>query len=515
MSQYLARSARLPFVPPHKRAGGYEYLLDSYCTLTPHLSSLYRYPRRTLLIEHFPFSTSISPIMAAVTRNRTPTAGESIYVLWEVETPENGVQERWYKAQVFQCERSGISNDSILARGTMSYFATEDYADHLTCAVNFLVGNLVSVTRSTVHTDGTPSPWAYHIPDGDEDDESFEPPSHVHSPTLASSERFTTMETELASAKACIEDLTRTVHSLTAHVYRSPPTSTSAELSNVQNLMRVRIVLELQKPTAKFVRKVSRKYPPPTQLQQLSFAGIIRSFVVASFELPFEAFRTFVLSLVNEEKNLPPYKKCALEPPLEAYSLQPMHKKSYYVTLRTFKSFCASFALNQPETRERLLYRSKGTPRALGSFQGGPSNHSDPAFILPGCSLSSNDVLFTLPPALNSNSSPCLKLNDTTVKEDEGTFRNRFEKAFVAHSTIRLPSPTETDYAYNSFHISWGQESFISSQYRSDTSLTNVTLGTVRVSVPTLTFMNPKVARTVAEFMTDDVISTIANGTIL
>jgi len=151
--------------------------------------------------------------MARVTRNRTPTAGESIWVLWEVEISENEVQKRWYKAQVFQCERSGISNVSILARGTLSYIATEDYADHLTCAVNFLVGNLVSVTRSTVHSDGTPTPWSYSIPDGEQDDESYEPNMQVDVAPSSSSERLAAMETELASAKASIENLSMTVHS--------------------------------------------------------------------------------------------------------------------------------------------------------------------------------------------------------------------------------------------------------------------------------------------------------------
>jgi len=427
------------------------------------------------------------------------------------------IELRWFPANVLQLRRAGFSNGSLLAKGSLHYFDNDVHARHATYAVDFLVGQRVSVTSSTVHTriDPTPCSWRFRKPGHIG---GFETPDRNIIRGLSSSnepignERFSSIESSLSATRANVFDLTTTVSSLAAQLYGRIPDTRTAELSHIQNLLRSKIASALQKSTTKVVRRSYRKQPQEL-LNTLTFGGIIRSFLFAEFAAPLQLFRSFAKTVHERTNNSAhSWDQTTFHPRIENYALHPSPNKKYMLVLSSYASLCTSIALNQPETRQHFLYRAKGNPSLLGVFSRNSSNPNSSAIVAPGLTLP-NDTSASLDfqTTADENSSYVLFLPDATYKDDESRFRHPFETRNLLVKNANSGLPFGQYFPYNSFSISWTSDPPLAPNLRTDPALANIAMGTVRISVPTLTFATPSVASTIREFMTSDVIAKTSN----
>jgi len=155
--------------------------------------------------------------------------------------------------------------------------------------------------------------------------------------------------------------------------------------------------------------------------------------------------------------------------------------------------------------------RSEAAPRLLGTFQVDIKDWSRKAYIFPG--RSSN----TLPRSTVDTESEvqevpisCFSIESGgDYKENEQAFRNPIERDTVPYGTVIPMDPEDPQYPYNSFSISWIDKANISPAFRKDISVHNASVGTLKISVPTLTFGSPVTAGRIRELMTPGFIRTI------
>jgi len=443
-------------------------------------------------------------------RTSIPLAGMHINVQWEVQCASGSLGMRWFMAKVLRCSPLGNNQGNVLATGTLAYIPTVGFASNPICAVNFLTNGRVSIMPQGAHDVPIPCLWQPVQAREEEPRDIYA----TEDGEIPIADRLATLESSSYEFERTVRDAIGKIRALETAIHRTVPSSTASDHARVQSVLRFKIVHALQKPTGKGSRKLKRNSSPEILLN-LSFGGIERSFVATQFPMAFSDFKAFHMSTKNAEAQLPSSEKTIFTPSDRLYQLEPSPKYDYTASFRDYGSFCSSIALNHPDTRKQLLFRTKGSPRVLGCFLRNRSQSNGPILILPATSGSIS--LLSSPEFLEmegSTSSICLLLEDSTYKDVEGSFRFPFVPTCIEKRTISVTTPDDEYFPYNTFSISWKSHAPLSKSLRSDPALSNNTIGTVRISVPILTFTTPSMSTTIISFMKDPVVSKLAKCSV-